>query len=349
MCRAFPLFRALGKPAQLSKVQSSGVEKAYKLLFGNLKSNQLPEHFKCDADGFSCEYNVNEYFSIPMTFVGSCEEYGDQAVLAHVPGLNGAFPVLMDDLSRYRRFFRPKVGDGFCAKDENAHLALLCATEAVATGIQGIKVLDYLLSVSRRRLASLRGVEALIDIGGRVNVEALQLSFPYHCGNEHALKRYYDITQEACSLFGCQMKHGAKILCRYGVAVFVGITPEKSLGCPAPFWNPTGAPAACLAPMFNGCRTLCVGEVKLEYNGPSPNSPLLIPENPTRYLNPTLDGKYDVSSWLNEGLFGVKVGQTVENDCIVHGVCYNVERFEFELHVKELSTGEVRPSVCSFF
>lgn len=333
---------------RLSKVRADAAGKARQLLFGAVDGAPTFERSREDAGVFYCGYHVDESFAISMTFIGSSEEHGDQAVLVHVPGLPGAFPVSMEELRRHKQFFRLKTEGGSPASDESAQLALFCAAEAAGSGMDKMKVLDHLLSGSRRRLASLRGVETLLKIGHRINGEALHSSFPYHCGSDHAFKRYYDITPEACALFGPQMKHGAKMLCRYGVAVMVGVASDESLGCPAPFWNPSGAPAATLAPMFHGCHTLPVGEVKLEYNGPTANSVLLSPEDPARYLNPTLDGKYDVTAWLNEGLFGVKVGQKVERDSVVYGVCYNRERSEFELHVQELSTGEVRPSVCSF-
>ncbi|KEG14885.1 hypothetical protein DQ04_00271190 [Trypanosoma grayi] len=298
-------------------------------------------------ESFHCNYHIGEGFTIPMTFIGSCEEYGEEMVLVHVPGLPGAFPVAVEKLRRHKYFFHLKEEDVEVVSEEVAQLGLLSVMEAVKKRIGDPEVLDHLLSVARRRQASLRGAELLISIGNRINEEALQLSFPYHYGNHHASKRYFDITPEACTLFGNHMKHGAKMLCRYGVAVMVGIAADESLGCPVPFWNPSGAPAACLAPMFNSCHSILVGEVKLDYNGPIANSDLATPEDPARYLNPTLDGVYDVSSWLNEGLFGVKVGQLVENGCVVHGVCYNEGRQEFELHVRELSTGEIRPSVSS--
>nr|CCC91105.1 conserved hypothetical protein [Trypanosoma congolense IL3000] len=220
--------------------------------------------------------------------------------------------------------------------------------EALEGGTDAAKVLDNLLSLVRRRVVSLRGSETLLRIGGRINDEGLELSFPYHCGGSHALKQYFDVSEEACTLFGPNMKHGTKMLCRYGAAVMVGVAPEKSLGCPVPFWNPMGAPAACLAPVFNGCHVIPVGEVKLEYNGPAPNSVTLVPEDASRYLNPTVDGRFDVTSWLNEGLFGVQVGQPVEEGAVVHGVCYDAEHCEFVLYVRDTVDGAVRPSLGCF-
>ncbi|KAF8286193.1 hypothetical protein TcBrA4_0028090 [Trypanosoma cruzi] len=348
MSAAFPLLRALGKPACLTEVRVAVAELARQAIFGSSETKLLSQRVACETAGFRCVYHVGEGLAIPMTFLGSCKEHGDQVVLVHVPGLPGAFPVSMAELGRHKHLFGFEPEGPSSTTDDREQLVLLCATEAVGSGIGAMKVLDYLLSVSRRRLASLRGTEVLLKVGSRVNGEALQLSFPYHCGSTHAIKRYYDITPEACTLFGHHMRHGTKMLCRYGVAVMVGVAHDESLGCPAPFWNPVGGPAACLAPMFNGCHVIPVGEMKLEYNGPSTSSALLTPEDPARYLNPTVDGTYDVTSWLNEGLFGVKVGQRVEEDCAVYGVCYNAERCEFELHVQELLTGEIRPSALCF-
>ncbi|RNF25145.1 uncharacterized protein Tco025E_02293 [Trypanosoma conorhini] len=345
----FPLLRALGKPARLTEVRVAAAEAARQAIFGSSPSAPPPPRRRASGTAeFQCLYHAGEGLTIPMTFLGSCKEHGDQVVLVHVAGLPGAFPLSMEELARHRHLFSPRPEGTSSAADEAEQLALLCATEAVESGIRGLAVLDHLRSVSQRRLASLRGAEVLLKLGSRINEKALQLSFPYHCGSTHALKQYFDITHEACTLFGQQNRHGAKMLCRYGVAVMVGIAPDEALGCPVPFWNPLGEPAACLAPMFHGCHAIPVGSVKLDYNGPSTHSVLLTPEDPARYLNPTVDGKYDVTAWLNEGLFGVKVGQRVEDGCAVYGVCYNAERCEFELHVQDSLTGEIRPSLSCF-
>ncbi|ESL07197.1 hypothetical protein TRSC58_05120 [Trypanosoma rangeli SC58] len=348
MSVVFPLLRALGKPTRLTEVRVAAAEAARQYIFGSSQCASSLRPIVSDMTGFQCIYHAGEGLTIPMTFLGSCKEHGDQVVLVHVAGLPGAFPVSMEELGRHKHLFSPKQEGISSATEEVEQLAFFCATEAVGNGIRELKVLDQLLSVSRRRLASLRGAEVLLKIGSRINDKALQLSFPYHCGGTHASKQYFDITHEACTLFGHHIRHGIKMLCRYGAAVMVGIAPDKSFGCPVPFWNPLGGPAACLAPMFHGCRAIPVGEVKLEYNGPSTSSVLHAPEDPARYLNPTVDGKYDVSAWLNEGLFGVKVGQRVEDGCAVYGVCYNAELCEFELHVQDLLTGEIRPSFSCF-
>ncbi|ORC90780.1 uncharacterized protein TM35_000072040 [Trypanosoma theileri] len=344
MTVVFPLLRALGKVPQLTEVKPNAAVAARSLLFGSTNKVPFLHESENPTASFQCSYSVGEEFSIPMSFIGSCAEYGEETVLVHIPGLPGAFPVSMGELRRHRDFFHLDHKKERVASEESSNLSLFCATEAVKKGMGEQKVLDHLLSVTRRRLVSLRGAETLLKIGNRINEEALQLSFPYHCGANHASKRYLDITPEVCTLFGSHIKHGTKMLCRYGVAVMIGVALDESFGCPVPFWNPSGAPAACLAPMFNGCQTIPVGDVKLEYNGPTTNSVLLTAEDPVRYLNPTLDGKYDVTTWLNEGLFGVKVGQVVNDDCVVHGVCYNEKHSEFELHIRDLSTGEIRQS-----
>ncbi|KAH9579964.1 hypothetical protein LSM04_005141 [Trypanosoma melophagium] len=340
----FPLLRALGKAPHLIEVRPDAAVAARSLLFGS--SNKVPflQGSADHTESFYCSYSVGEGFSIPMSFIGSCSELGEETVLVHIPGLPGAFPVSMEELRSHKDFFHPDYENVSVTSEESANLTLFCATEAVKKGMGEQKVLDHLLYIARRRFVSLRGSETLLKVGNRINEEALQLSFPYHCGSSHASKRYLDITPEVCTLFGNHIKHGIKMLCRYGIAVMVGVASDETFDCPVPFWNPSGAPAACLAPMFNGCRTIPVGEVKLEYNGPTTNSLLLNAEDPARYLNPTLDGKYDVTTWLNEGLFGVKVGQTVNGSCVVHGVCYNEKHSEFELHIRDMSTGEIRQS-----
>lgn len=356
MSTVFPLLRALGKVSHFTEVQTRAVGKAQQILFGSVGSNAQ----KCttshgEVAALRCRYRVCDAFEVPMSFIGSCQEHGDNMILAHVPGLPGAFPVSTEELHRHKSFFlidnsRDDWGSATVnnADDmqlsECVQLSLLCVMEALETEGGGASILDKLLSLVRRRAASLRGSELLLATGSRINEGGLELSFPYHCGNSHASKRYFDISQEACTLFGPHVKHGTKMLCRYGTAVVVGVAPEESLGCPVPFWNPLGAPAACLAPVFSGCPAIPVGEVKLEYNGPTTSSSLLDAEDASRYLNPTVDGRFDVSSWLNEGLFGVKVGQPVEDGCVAHGVCYDLNLCEFVLFVRELSSGEVRPS-----
>ncbi|EPY36122.1 hypothetical protein STCU_00744 [Strigomonas culicis] len=189
----------------------------------------------------------------------------------------------------------------------------------------------------------------LLEQGGRINNEALQLSFPYHCGGEQALRRFLDATADACALFpprrgpAAATQHGTKVLTRYGLATSVGVAAAgASLHVPALLWHPSGAPAACLAPLLHGTALLPVGHHKLAYNGPTAACAVLTREDPRLYMT---DGPLDTTAWLTEGLFGVRPGSAwgrAGEGWVVLGVGYSAAESEMDLCVSHEQSGDVR-------
>jgi hypothetical protein len=186
-------------------------------------------------------------------------------------------------------------------------------------------VLRELAFVTRKRAATLRGLEQILTIGSGLNVGNLNMNFSYHCGTQdHAIKRYFDISNEIAAPFLAPLSfrdgrfHGAKVLSRYGTAVFVGCTVDEDLDCVSPFWHPMGSATAQSAPLFQPSqspRVLEVGWNKLDMNGPLSTSLLLESESLSRYMTAGNDSveqegedSLDKSSWLNVGLFDRAVG-----------------------------------------
>ncbi|CUF84703.1 Hypothetical protein, putative [Bodo saltans] len=194
-------------------------------------------------------------------------------------------------------------------------------------------LLRELAFVTRKRAATLRGLEQILAIGSSLTARHLSMDFSYHCGTQdHAIKRYFDISGDIAGQFLAPLTfhdgrfHGAKVLSRYGSAVYVGCTVDEDMDCVSPFWHPLGSATAQSAPLFQPPATstgggvlrpspqvLEVGWHKLDINGPLSSSALLQSESLSRYMTTTGnrsegDDGIDASNWLNVGLFGRAVG-----------------------------------------
>lgn len=321
-------------------------------------------------EGLLCALQVGADLTVPLTIIGSCDDGDSEAdvkskLVVHTTGLPGGFVVSEEELVRGRARLRPPLPPA--AGDTPSSLGSVCLIEAVTRDLLTASnnsptpsasprgVLDAFYRLARRRHFSLAGMARVLECGSRLHPGALQLDFPYHCGSAHATKRYLDITTEVADVFGANMRHGTKVLSRYGVAVSVGVVDRlTSLTTPALMWHPSGAPAACLAPILLGCPVLPLGTVALDYNGPVPGSSLTIKEDPRRYMNIIGDDRYDNSVWLTQGLFGVKPGTSwsrpgkAGNDAgttltgyEVVGVRYDEAAEEMELLVRDAVTNEV--------
>lgn len=216
--------------------------------------------------------------------------------------------------------------------------------------------LDMFYCLARRRHFSLKGLEHILSVGVEINPDSLQLDFPYQCGGEQSRKEYFDILADITGAFtphSLQRKdtffHGAKYLCRYGLAVCLGVRPNEMLGnTPSMYWHPYGAPAACTAPLFNSCGSICVGMTALEYNGPTASSELLrCDDHPSHYAQPSRrQGGFDQSVWLNQRLFHVSPGEewkgwqseVYDEPFEVLGTQYNEAMGEFELFLEGRTT-----------
>jgi hypothetical protein len=114
---------------------------------------------------------------------------------------------------------------------------------------------------------------------------------------------------------------GMVCLSSYGAAALVGVGVDDALGCAAPIWHPFGAFAAQLAPLFHAVKTLDVGRVVIDPSGPVPSSTLLQPAQLSRYISVDEESLgFDTTSWLNEGLFGRRVGKAPFRELEVLGV-----------------------------
>ncbi|CAD2217980.1 hypothetical protein AGDE_04808 [Angomonas deanei] len=205
--------------------------------------------------------------------------------------------------------------------------------------------MDRLYRVARRRHFSLAGTESLLRVGSSLNVDGLELTFPYHCGSEHSIKEYLDISPEVCALFdenetGTSL-HGCKVLTRYGVSTSVGVVKKEGvLGVPALLWHPSGAACARLAPLLHACRRIKVGDVKLVYNGPSSSCDVLRPESPRLYMK---DDAIDDTVWITQGLFNGVPGQAWDDKWDVIGVAFNDAYGEMDLIGRHRETKEEMP------
>lgn len=312
-------------------------------------------------EGLQCEALVGAEISIPLTVVGSLiasrGSTESSTLLLHSPGLPGAFQATAEELYAARcRIACPEPRHKVGASTPD--VGTLCLMEAINqhfTIERGrLPILDRFYSIARRRCFSLRGMEHLIASGQQLHLDALQLTFPYHCGGAQAVKQYLDITPEVADVFGPHRRHGTKILTRYGTAVGVGATRgggSTALETPSWMWHPSGATAACLAPLLDGCRRLPVGTIPLDYNGPTPTSAILQGEDPRRYMNVTMEERYDTTLWLTKGLFGVQPGDVWRRPgdassppFRVVGVGYQPATAELELFVRNTQNGDIIPA-----
>lgn len=306
---------------------------------------------------------IGEYVALPMTIVGSLAEGtgaissnddgGGDELLVHAAGMPGAFPVGLADLVRFRGQLVPAgLASSPVPNEESVQLGGLYLLEAMRRyGLHDGKLLDRFYMRARRGALSCAGSAALFARGDEVSEAGLRLDFPYHCGGAQAEKRFLDTSAPACTHFAAHGAHGTKVLSRYGVAVSVGVAVDAAMQVPCLLWHPTGAQAACLAPVLHGARLVPVGAVKLAYNGPTSACEMLHHEDPRRYMNPVSGAaeEHDGSVWLTEGLFGVRPGDewTVGADGssqVVQGVRYDDEEREFELYVRDPATGVVSPA-----
>ncbi|KAK7195450.1 hypothetical protein NESM_000472200 [Novymonas esmeraldas] len=330
------------------------------------------------GEGLLCAMQVGADLTVPLTVVGACDDdnvAGGEAggcLVVHSPGLPGGFVVSPGELLRSRARLRPPCRSGV-AGDSPSSLGTVCLMEAVSKEWAGVPrsspvvasspsppppcsgVLDTFYRLARRRHFSLAGMARVMECGARLHTDALQLDFPYQCGGAQATKRYLDITADVADVFGAHMRHGTKVLSRYGVAVSVGVVDRlTSLATPALLWHPSGAQAACIAPILHGCPLLPLGTVTLDYNGPVPGSRLNSKEDPRRYMDVASQSDYDGSAWLTQGLFGVRPGDawsppaspksnghgtTAEFEVV--GVAYSEAAEEMELLVRDPASGTV--------
>lgn len=232
----------------------------------DLHSAPLPPH---EHDVLEVWLRVGR-LAAPLTILGealldgnrnACARSTSCLLAAHTPGLPGAFVFPMDHLRYCRCRVVFNASPSLCTE-----LGSTCLLEAVRRHLQlqedrgrgntGLFVLDPLSASSdsyldgfyrlaRKRHFSLVGLENVLDIGSEINTEALELSFPYHCGGEQASKTYFDILPDAIEMFqvhqeckaerdtlrascSSSWEHGAKVLSRYGVTVCVGVRPHIS-------------------------------------------------------------------------------------------------------------------------
>ncbi|CAJ1032135.1 hypothetical protein Q4I30_006079 [Leishmania utingensis] len=330
----------------------------------------LHEPLPITDEGLLCALQVGADLTVPLTIIGSYDDVASETdakgkLVVHTSGLPGGFVVSDEELVRGRARLRPPLRPP--TGDTPPSLGAVCLMEAVtkeliadsnnSTSLSTLPrgVLDVFYQLARRRHFSLSGMGRLLECGSRLHPSALQLDFPYQCGGAQATKRYLDITAEVTDVFGEHLRHGTKVLSRYGVAVSIGVVDRlTSLTTPALMWHPSGAPAACLAPILHGCPVLPLGILSLDYNGPVPGSPLTMKEDPRRYMNIMGDDNCDNSMWLTEGLFGVKPGApwsrqgrtgsdagTALTRYEVLGVGYDEAAEEMELLVRDTVTNEV--------
>ncbi|CCW68139.1 unnamed protein product [Phytomonas sp. Hart1] len=320
-----------------------------------ISKKKIRESLTRREDGLACLYKVGSQVTLPLTFIGALHDPDrnegttnglPKTILVHSPGLSGAFHVHLNDLLSCRGQFTT---DKHTTSGESQQLGFLCLMEVLQASLrhQGpLKASDIMEQVylkGRRRHFSAQGTIHLLRRGDQINPDALRLDFPYHTGGTHALKRYMDITNKACQHFCGHAAHGIKVLSRYGSAVSVGVAPNAVLGTPCLYWHPYGAQAACVAPALHGCRLLPVGKVRLQLNGPTSSCEVLHKEDIRRYMNPNVEGLYDSSLWLCEGLFGVRPGQPWRENkftCVL-GVGFNETEGEFELLLKETQSDTV--------
>lgn len=271
--------------------------------------------------------NLRQVQSLQLTVLGtSPETFDDEDVyLCHMDGLPGAFPVTVAELKRYRRSLATKWGtetdEGEAVvPSSSAHELNLVVASAVVVGMKkgdpigAGSVLRELEWSCRLRALSLAGMMNLATWGDKIDLRDVKPTFSYHCGGEHTVKEYFDVSPEMCSRFHPVARHGSKVLTPFGVAACVGVCAKnEDLDCPVMMWHPSGASAARLAPLFHSVPSLLVGEVAVEANGPSEGCVLLQHEELSRYLNVAEDpkGAVDNSVWLNQGLFGHKAGDVI--------------------------------------
>jgi len=267
--------------------------------------------------------------SIPLSVVGECiDDENREELLLHSPSLSTTVGVTLTELeASLDRFQRtPKV-------ELAEEITASCVMSAVSLAVQTRSAFLKALVVSaKRRSMTLAGMMNLLQVGTRFAQERqIAPTFPYHCGRDHAVQQWFDVSDEACSQFGVDLQHGVKILTSEGVGVCVGVAVNPSSNVPALYWQPLGSPAARIAPLFHSLGRVVVGHVRLEPNGPSPHSEVCIPEPLERYLNPG-PMQWDTTTWLNKGLFGVCAGQEIAGGLRSLGVGLHATWGMLDLH-----------------
>lgn len=356
---AFPVLDALNPSCtHLCEITRAPLMQVFDIITARAQAPSLARLAPASLDAVHCALRVGGSITVPFTVVGAVVgQEADGNVLVHFSGLSGALPIALTELQRCRGVLSVEsegvysATPGATTEDDGnddrdaAQLGSLCALEVVSRDVHQHRTLDAIYCNARRRHRAVVGLEKMMVAGSRLNVRALRCDFPYHCGGAQAERRYVDARDDVCAVFGPHFTHGTKVLSRCGVAVSVGVAEEASVGTPGLLWHPSGAPAACLAPMLHGSATVPVGVVALDYNGPTAASELLTEEDPRRYLNCTVDGEYDKSTWLCGGLFGVQPGQPMATpdgrSCVVCGVGFDTEEKELELYLRDVKSGEV--------
>lgn len=396
--------RSLGGPvAKHVQVAPAVVERLAKELFGidvpKAPATPLDGHDGPSVPTLECFFDFmgDNESAVPLLLVGGLAQQQsevDPIYFGLAGGLPGAVPITHHELlsnlpyvslATFRHYSVEELttSSSFMDADHRRvsylkhplHEAVAAAVGQPAAGeIDGAGyLLKELAFVVRKRTCTLKGLEHIIGAGSNIDARSLKLDFAYHSGTqEQSVKRYFDIEDETARLFLGSASfhggrfHGAKVLSRYGTAVFVGCAVDEDVGCAAPFWHPVGCAAAQLAPIFQPAASpnmLDVGRHKLEINGPSASSLLLNGESLSRYISTPskggsseTSGVLDESNWLNAGLFGRPVGMRVEQAIpmgqpladgsvprrilTVAGVQYNWLHNALEQVGVEVSTGE---------
>lgn len=340
---AFPLFH---RPHALVELSQLALPRLTEKLSRRVSGGAL----KVDDSGLVNVRLKVGCISLPLSILGEtiADQPFDHCLAVHSPGLRGALLLSEDDLMSTRC----TIVSTSAEPHDSDSLGAGCLLEAVKP--DNTVGLENYYRLARKRHFSVGGLRAMMAVGEQVNVVSLRPSFPYHCGGRQAEKKYFDTLPEMLSLFGSHCCHGTKVLSRYGAATCVGVRVDDLMGVPLVYWHPSGAEAACLAPLMHSCGTVPIGQAKLEYNGPVPESPLLRQENLTAFLHNSggEDEAFDCSVWLNHHLFGVSPAElwkgkpqlhatSCSEPLIVHGSQYDNEAGEFDLFLRGCNSGLV--------
>jgi hypothetical protein len=343
--------------------------------------------------------------SLSFLGVTRLDEQHAECVVAHCPGLPGCFPIKLPELERFQHRLTFDANDATDDMGEADPSLERVVAEAALSGLgrdgHGGGVLASMLFDARKHAVMLTGMTRLLTASAAVlDGAALRPSygFPYYCaaspntassrvaaasgsssrarashaggmpqGLLPADKQYFDVSDRLCGCFHPVGRHGTKLLTPFGIATCVGVAAqvEGLGGGPAMCWHPAGEVSARFAPILHGCRGVVVGQMPLEYNGPSSASLLNLNEDMHKYLNPTLrlpavlssstasaqrgsaaaveEVELDRTKWLNDGLFGAVPGERLLG-MEAAGVGYNARRGMLDVFFVEPRSGVAVPS-----
>lgn len=285
--------------------------------------------------------------SMHFRVLGAVMQYDTPSLALHMAGLPGAVLCCEEELHELRRLLEACDVTGLAADNTTMASTILKAIgrydaigEYVSTFLE-----DLSIALTDDAL-SLQSVEEMFKVSDRLKRQRVKIttSFPYHCGSSNQAVKHYLCTDKAvCAQFIPSIEHGDKILCREGIATFVGIGDYD--GDWVPFWHCAGASHASLWPAGDSGRRVVIGKSSLQHNGPTPSCRVGEAEDVGRYLHPTSrEGGFDESKWLNEGLFGVGAGSIIGGYKVL-GVAQHTlfPRSRLELYLKDLESQEIVP------